>query len=387
MVSAGNVNTSKTILRLLGKINTKESVGFLFSRIWSNSRQLKEVALKCLIDCEFKPSAEDKDRLHQFISEIVGLMTWNLSAKISLERSNDSILSNAMRKEINRWNRFLFNILSITYDYGSITKIRENLNSETVESVNYALEMMDIVIDDSVKAKLISLLDVVPDEEKVKNLYHFFPGEIPQYTKLLEDIINRDYNLLSIWTKASALRNLPEIDDENLAESVVALLFSPEVILQEESAKLIARSSHELYRSASQRITDSTKKRLDKIVNGDIIEKELLFEKIRFLSDCFSAIPEEELLELAGTMKYIKDFKAGFASLPDDCIIWTLYADKPEVEVYIHYNEKPDSLSEKFQLMDNASCYILPLNNVEDYHYQFPDNSFEIFKYIDNNEK
>ena len=41
LVSSGNINTSKTILRLLGKICTKESNGFLFSRLWSNSRQLK----------------------------------------------------------------------------------------------------------------------------------------------------------------------------------------------------------------------------------------------------------------------------------------------------------------------------------------------------------
>ena len=98
--------------------------------------------------------------------------------------------------------RFLFNILSITYDSGSIMKISENLESETVESVNYALEMIDIVIDDSIKPKLISLLDVIPDEEKLKNLYQFFPGEIPHHNKLIEDIINRDYNLLSLWTKA-----------------------------------------------------------------------------------------------------------------------------------------------------------------------------------------
>ena len=36
--------------------------------------------------------------------------------------------------------------------------------------------MIDIVIDDSIKPKLISLLDVVPDEEKLRNLYQFFPG-------------------------------------------------------------------------------------------------------------------------------------------------------------------------------------------------------------------
>jgi AAA family ATP:ADP antiporter len=387
LISSGNTTTSKTILKLLSKADTKESNSFLFSRLWSTSRQLKEVALKCLIECEYKPSDEDKDRLHQLISEIIGLMTWNLSAKVCLENNNNSLLLDVVMKEISRWNRFLFNVLSITYDSGSITKIRENLESGTVESVNYALEMIDIVIDDSIKPKLILLLDVVPDEGKLKNLHNFFPGEVPHYNKLLEDFINHDYNIISLWTKACTLRNLQEVDDNDMAESVVALLFSPEVLLQEEAAKLIVRTSKELYRSVSLRIPVLTKKRLDKIVSGEIHEKEFLFGKIQFLSDCFPGIPEEELLPLGMAMKYIRGLKEGSPLFPENCLIWSFSDDNPDTEVYIHYNEKLNIPCEESGSMDNKSFYFLPLGAVEEYHYQFPDESLEILKYIDNKEE
>jgi ATP:ADP antiporter, AAA family len=386
LISSGNAVTSKIILEILGKTNTKESIGFLFSRLWSNSRQLKEIAVSCLIDCEFQPSAEDKDRLHQFISDLVGLMTWNISAKRCLEKSNDTFLLGVLQKEIIRWNKFLFNILSITYDSGSITKIRENLESETVEGLNYALEMIDIVIDDSIKPKLISLLDVVPDEDKLRNLYQFFPGEVPQYNKLLEDIVNRDYNLLNLWTKACTLRNLKEIEGDDMAESVVALLFSPEVIMQEESAKLIARSSRELYRSSSQRIPDSIKERLDKIVNGEIDEKDLLFEKIRFLSTCFKGISEEELLTLAGSMNYLKDLQSGYPTYPEGIIIWANSINAEDNSVGIFYNGELNKMNEKVQKKEDSSYYILPLHAVEEFHNQFPDKSFEILEFIDKNE-
>jgi len=387
LVASGNTNTSKTILRLLGKAHTKESTGFLFSRLWSNSRILKEVTLKCLIACEITPSAEEKDRLNQFISDILGLMTWNLSAKICLEKSDDAFLLAEMRKEINRWNRFLFNTLSITYDSGSVAKIRENLESDTVESVNYALEMMDIVIDDSIKPKLISLLDIVPDEEKLKNLFQFFPGEIPRYNKLLEDIINRDYNFLSIWIKSCVLRNLSEIEGDDLAESVVALLFSPEVILQEESARLIARSSRELYKSASIRLPVTIKSKLDKITNGESDDEELIFDRIKFLSTCFEGIVEEELLSLAGAMNYMKTFQPDSPLYSEDSIIWALSSDKAEKEVYIHYSVQMEDSVDKFQGKDNTSYYILPLHAIDDFNYQFPDNSIELFKYIEKYEK
>jgi ATP:ADP antiporter, AAA family len=383
LVSSGNTKTSKIILRLLGKTCTKESLGFLCSRLWSNSRQLKEVALKCLIDCEFKPSEEDKDRLNQLISETIGFMTWNLSAKICLENNNNNFLLKVMEKEISRWNRFLFNLLSITYSSGSITTIIENLESETVESVYSALEMIDLVVNDSIKAELISLFDVVPDEEKLKDLCQFFPGEIPKHKKLLEDIINRDYNLISLWAKACALRNISEIEGNDMAESVVALLFSPEGILQEEAANLVARSSRELYKSASQRIPESVKSQLDKIVSGEADKEELIFEKILFLSKCFEGIPEEDLLPLAVAMKYIKSFEKGSFRLSEGCIIWLLFPDNRDNEVHLHYDGQITKLTQKYQGSNNLSFYFLPLDAVEEYHFQFPDKTSEILKYIE----
>lgn len=387
LVSSGNINTSKTILRLFGKTGTKESIGFLFSRLWSNSRQLKEVTLECLIECEFKPAREDKDRLHQYISDIVAIMTWNLAAKICLTKSNDTPILEVLNKEIRRWNRFLFNLLSITYDSGSITKIRENLEKETVESVNYALEMIDIVIEDSIKPKLISLLDVTSDEEKLKNLHQFFPGEIPEYTKLLENLINRDYNLISLWTKACTLRNLPEIEGDDLAESVVALLFSPEGIIQEESAKLVARSSRELYKSVTQRIPLLVKNRLDKIVDAESDGMELLFEKVKFLSGHFTGIPEEDLLAMAADMKYLKNHDNRFHSFPDRCIIWSLSDEKSVMNVFIHFADQLSSTNDKIKSSEGTAYYVLSLGSVEEFHYQYPEKSSEILKYIDNNEE
>ena len=385
LVSSGNINTSRIILTLLGKMPTQESKAFLFSRLWSNSRMLKEVAVKCLVECEFKPNDDDKDRLHQLISETVGIMTWNLSAKTCLIRTNDTFLLEILNKEIDRWRTFLFNLLSVTYDPGSIGKIKENLERDTVESVNYALEMIDIVIDESVKPKLIALLDVVPDEDKLKNLYHFFPGDVPHYSKLAEDILNRDYNLLSLWTKASVLRSLKEIDGDDMAESVAALLFSPESILQEESAMLIARSSKELYRSVSIRIPMSSKRRLDGIVSGETNEKELLYDKVRFLSDCFKGITEEDLLPLSQSVKYLKDKETISALLNEGCIVWPLTGNGEMQKPVISYNISKTVSREDIHLPDEESFYCLTLEAVEDYQNHYPEKEPEILKYIDYN--
>jgi ATP:ADP antiporter, AAA family len=386
IASSGNINTSKTIIRLLGTIRTNESRTFLFSRLWSNSRQLKELSLKYLIEVDFKPSDEEKDKLHQLLTETIGIMTWNLSARKSIERNNDAILKTVISKEIDRWRNFLFDLLSITYDRSSIVKIKENLDSETVESVNFALEMIDLVIDEAIKQKLIMLVDAVPDEEKLKNLYQFYPVEIPDYNGLVEDLINRDYNLVSVWTKACVLRNIKEVEGETITESVVALFFSPEEILQEEAVKIISSSGRELYRSISPRIPAASRKRLDKIAAEEVANEELLFEKTRFLKSCFAAVPEEELLTLAYNLKYFKDFSSLSTRVSDQTLIWPFSESRKTDRVYIHYDGKPGEKDINSGLSGGVSYYTMALSAAEEFNYQYPESSSEVYRFININE-
>jgi len=380
MSSSGNINVSRSVLRILGYSCVKEHQTFLFSRLWSNFRQVKEAAMKCLIDCNYKTPDEEKDRLHQYISDVIGIITWNIAVRIAIIKKDDKLLLDSINKEINRWYDFLFNLLSITYETGSIRKIRENLDSGTVESVNYALEMIDIVIDESIKPKLVPLLDVIPDEEKVKNLYQFFPGEIPDSEELVEDIINRDYNLLGTWIRACAIRGTPKIGNPGLSESLIALLFSPAEILREESAKLIARSDISLYRSILQRLPAHIKARLDKIVEGEVIPDELLYEKVRFLSGVLPEISEESLIHLAGSLHYAANTEtpvpeSGYIAWHDDSV-------KEVINAEVVYDPKGRSARR-----ESGPCsYILPLSYIEEYLHLFPEHSTDILKYIELNE-
>ncbi len=386
LLSSGNINTSKTILRLLSGIPLNEGTGFLFSRLWSNSRQLKEVAVKGLLDCHFKPTEEDKERLKMLISDVVGTMTWTLSAKRCLEKNNDPTLLKEIEKELDRWSRFLINILSITYNAAAVTRIRKNLEVETIESVYYAHAIIDIIADDSIKAKIIYLLDVIPDDEKLRNLNRFFPVGISDYNKLLEEILNRDYNLLSIWTKACVLRYLPLIRDTEMAESVVALLFSPESLLQEEAVRLIARSDIKLYKSVYNRISVPTRKHLDRVVNGESDTKEFLFDKIRFLASIFNEILEEELMILAKSMIFSADLGKLQSAPSDGFILWSLPAENAAASARVFFPSSVGEANDTIAGTGSSSVYILSFKAIDEFLYQFPDTSEIILEYLENNE-
>ncbi len=386
LASSGNVNTSKSILRLLGKISSKENMTFLLERLWSNSRQLKEIALTGLINCGFKAHEDEKERLIKQIYETFSLLTWIISLKLCLHKKGDIILLREMNKEYIRWKTFLFRLLSITYDNATLAGSNKDQNDKKDDITKFIPLMADIIYHDSSKAESGYIPDIVTDKKMLKKLQRYFPGEIPQYKNLLEDLLNCDYNLISIWTKVCTLRNIAEIEDEDLAESVVALLFSPEELLQEEAARLIARSGRELYRSTSERIPDPTRKKLDKIISGETCQQELIFEKVKFLASCFSGIHEDELLFLSEKMSFTKDVPAGIPSSPEGNILWCFSADNPVPDVYIHHENTERDVDTKEMKNDSSFCYALSLGTVEEFHFQYPESSFEILKYIDNSE-
>ena len=380
--SSGNLNTSIAILHLLNKSMTKESTNFMFARLWSNSRILKEIALKCLMHSGYKAENEEKDKLNQLISDTIGMITWNIAAQISLAKNNDEVLLEVIRKETNAWNSFLFDLLSITYDSGSIAKIRANIESGTVESVNYALEMIDIVIDDSIKAKLVSLIDVVSDEEKLKNLHQFFPCEVPQYDQLIEDILNRDYNIISTWTKAFTLRHMTSIPGENAKESVIALLFSPENFLQQEAAHLISRTDKNLINEVIKRLPHVNANLIGKIVAGSIPPADFIFEKVKFLSQLFHNIDKDELILLAGFMRYYNATELAVIIEIQDSILWKLAADNSVSDVSTISQDNLEEYKKK-HVGSDVFFYLLPLKVIEDFRNFYPEDSFEIFNYLD----
>lgn len=377
MAESGNIFTGAAVMRILAKIPGTDSSSFIFSRLWSTSRYVRETAAECLMGMNYIASGEEKDKLHQLISDITGLMTWNLAARVSLQRHNDSFLTGVLDKDIARWKKFLFDLLSLAYDRSAIAKINENLEKDTVESGNFALEMIDIVIDESIKPKIIALLDKIPDEDKLKNLWHFFPGEIPAYDNLIEDIINRDYNYLGLWTRACALRNHPSINDDSIAESASALLFSPELLMQEEAAGLMARSGEKYYGYVAVRIPDPIRRKLDRIIKGEKEREEYLYEKVLFLAGYFGEIPEEELLVLAEKLTYSKDLSTD-ATCTNGCIVWSMNGKGKAI--IINGNELK-------MVMDKAPGYYLPLGAIEEFIRHYPGRTTAILTYIDQNEE
>ena len=385
MGSSGSKKISRSVIRLLSRKCSEHTNEFLFARLWSNTRQIKELAARKLVECGYRADPGEKDRLNQMISDIIGMMTWNISAMVCLARKNKQLLFEAVSNDTEAWNAFLFSLLSITYDPVSIDKIRVNLETGTVGSVNYALEMADIVIDETIKPKLVAYIDNVPDDEKLKNLHQFYPGEVPVYENLIEDLINRDYNLVSIWVKASALRAAEDFADEAFLESVIALLFSPEKILQEEAARLLGRTKPGQLQLLNGRLPKESRSTLAPVISGVKADEEYLFEKVRFMAELFHEVPEDELVELSEKLRYYRAFDQIRIDNSKDYILWNTCPDYTGMRKFLIPDENLSDIADLLLDRDDAFFYLLSVTDLEEFARAYPESAYRIYMYLDNN--
>ena len=320
--NSGNIIISRQILEIIGRNCFKGSEGMVFQMLWASSRNIKEKAADILLKNDYQVAPGERDKVHQLISDVVGIIVWHSGVSLVLKKSGDSALSKALENEKAWWTGFLFKLLAITYDRNYIEKIRENLETATLESVNFALEMIDIVLDESIKTKVSYSVDITPDEEKLRLLHQFYPIHISGYNDLIAEIINRDYNLTGLWTKAMAVGEIKNSNERDFFEmTLLSLLFSPERILSEEAARVVLGWDHWDVAPVLKRLPPENRSVVTEVLSGAIAEPEFMVSKVNFLRSILPAIGEHSLISLAANIKLV-DGGTIKSSFPGDTFIW-----------------------------------------------------------------
>lgn len=376
--SSGNLSASKAVLRLFSGICPEENLPFVFERLWTNSRMVRESAARALIRCGYKPSEEEREQLGKLIFDTYGQLTWILSLKVSLDANKDVFLAEQIEKEFMRWKKFLLDLLVLTYG--------KSINPESSKkpgAENYGKlipDLADILFSDGHTGKK-NLSAAEDDRKTLKKLQKYFPCDLPRYEALPEEIINCDYNLLSVWTKACAIRTIKATGADHLLESVAALLFSPEWILKEEAARLLNSSDSRMFAGIAERLSEDDRLRIAPIAADQKNELDLLFEKTKFLSSVFPRLDEEKLLFLAERVKYIAGNSREEIKLLPESIIWTVTKENRTTLRYISDKGIEEVIADLMQA--ESFCYVFPLTAIELFRFYDPDNSLVIYEYLE----
>lgn len=390
LVSSGSTLISASIIRILGAFCTGANMEFINSMLWSGSRYIRGLVLEYLVRCRYVAGKEETLKMIPLVYEVCSTIVWLLSVRICLSRNNNPDLLKEINREYLQWNSFLAGLLKII-DAASLKSLKPHrffpARHEDDTHGGEIPEIISLITGDPQPEKDGSYPDPSSEEKKFRKLKKYFPSEIPEYPGVLEDIINCDYNIAGLWTKAAAIRSLASLENEDLKETVVALLFSREALLREEAAVILSRYGRNSYDTLSSRLTD--RKHTDRIVNGEYHDGELIRNKAIFLSSFFNGINEDLMVPAACRMQFLPGNTPVSGYTGQGFVTWSLTDDggKPDL-VILHQDMKDVDVKLQSGIGRKYSFhYLLPLSALNEFFILHPEHANNILKLLDVNEE
>jgi ATP:ADP antiporter, AAA family len=164
-------------------------------------------------------------------------------------------------------------LLSLIYDPQNIQLVRENIDSGDPDKISFALELMDIFVDNDLKPKLFPLFDYKPVAEKLEELQVYFPREKYNPIQVINYILNRDFNQNNRWSKVCAIHAAAYLPEFRVSRGLIAQLFNRDKLLQETAAWVIYNKDKKTYATVLDRLPVKDKKFLDNAIqNNQLLE-------------------------------------------------------------------------------------------------------------------
>ena len=306
------------IIQVLGRIGGRGATELLWKKIDFPDRKIVSQLLLSLSYIGFIARDFQSARIKIAVEGEIGDIAWNIKSALEIpdEELIDHLIKEAMVEEDIKNYDNIFMLLGMIYDPQSVLLAKENIQNGTTESITFAVEMMDIFVEEELKPKLIPVLDELKIGERLNKLQnHYPPEDFDSYDDLLLQIINRDYNRINRYTKALSMFRFSQLSNHVTAD-LIANLFNPDPLLLQTAAYVIYKINKEAYHEHTKRLKPITKKELDKAILPPVfrhedeeyhqklllIERVIEFKKI----EMFSQIPGELITYMAECVEEVK---------------------------------------------------------------------------------
>ena len=258
------------IIQIMGHIPGKESLQLLWKKIDYPDKRIVKQILYSLRFINYRASGREALAVKDLLDTEMSKTLWNLAALHELtDEPHYEYLKEALREEIRDNYDHLTLLLSLLYDPESVQLVKENIEVGTPDSVQYALELLDLFVDQDLKPKLIPLLDDSTTPQKLEKLQTFFPRESYNPIQVINYILNRDFNYNNRWTKACAVHATAYIPSFRVSRGLISQMFNSDKLLQETTAWVIFNKDKQAYYTVAERLPYKDKKFLDSSIESN----------------------------------------------------------------------------------------------------------------------
>ena len=384
--------TMTRIIQVLGRIGGRGATELLWKKIDFPDRKIVSQLLLSLSYIGFVGKSFQAARIKIAVESEIGDIAWNMRSTFDIpdKDETDVLIRQAMEEEDRENYDNIFMLLGMIYDPQSVKLARENIQNGTSEGVIFAVEMMDIFVEEELKPKLLPMMDELEIKERLAKLQNYYPPEyFESYQDLLLQIINRDYNRINRYTKALAMYRISQLGGA-VTPDLIANLFNSDPLLLQTAAYVIYTLDKSAYHEHVKRLKPTIRKELDqailppvfKEVDGEYHQKSLLIERVLLLKgiDLFKSIPGEFITYLAECFEETKVkmgttiISAGDNGMRPMCIILDgkvgiYHGDEKVNELFKHgvFGEKHLTESDTFSFtaLAESECKILLIRKEE----------------------
>lgn len=347
------------LIRLLNLMPLGEAVPYLKGLITSGSVGVRLAAAKYLCRYGGVSTRENSEIIEESLNTTVHTIARLTSLYREASKNKYFLLSEALRWERSMHMELLYCLLSLLTGPVTAHLIRKNAGSDTAEGAIIAAEIIDTAMNTPARRPVRALLGNNTDTARLNSLSAFYPIREIKGELLTTMILSSEQNITGIWTKACALRKISAAGHRIGKELALSYLFSNNPLLQEEAAGVIRMVNPGWFREAECRLPGQVRQKVAAVISNSVPGASLIFDKTRFLSLCFSNIPEERIIMLASCMNYSESYDTGFTT---GQMTWIVPS---------HHGK--------------SGLYSLPVSDISSFIFHYPEYTDIFVNYIDNN--
>ena len=258
------------IVQIIGHIGGKEGMELLWKKADYPDKRIVKQILYSLRYINYHAQGREILAVKDLLDVEMGKTLWNLTAVEELPKEpHFDFLKEALREEIKDNYDHITLLLSLLYDTESVQLVKENIDTGTPDSIAYALELLDLFVDQDLKPKLIPLLDESKVSDKLEKLQTYFPRESYNPVQVINYILNRDFNYNNRWSKLCAVYTSAYITDFRVSRGLISQMFNQDKLLQETAAWVIYNKDKTIYPIISERLPIKDRKFLDSAIENN----------------------------------------------------------------------------------------------------------------------
>jgi AAA family ATP:ADP antiporter len=223
------------LAQICGRIGGNRAIDLLQRQVDIPDETVRTHILHALSRCGYQAPTAAAPRVLQQIRAEVAQAAWTLATLAELTGSEAAIhfFRDVLTHRLNQQRQRIFSLLSFLYDAPMVWRARDNLSHASATLRAYALEVLDVMLEQDVKRLVFPLLDELTPIQRLAQLQAFFPQPRLDLPVRLEAVLVGAEGEVSAWLKACALYVVGALPCRGCTEAVQASLDAGHPLVQE----------------------------------------------------------------------------------------------------------------------------------------------------------